>query len=223
MKKLLRTMFLLCFFLGAVSLAHASGVIREGDQGNDVRMVQSQLIALGYNVGTADGDFGAVTASAVKAFQRDHGIEADGIVGSETYRLLMGREMPVSRDSQQTSMIRRTLQTAMQYLGVPYLFGGSSPNGFDCSGFTQFVFGQAGVYLPRAADEQFDVGRTVAYSHLQPGDLVYFTTYASGASHVGIYLGNGQFISATSSRGIAIDSLGSSYWGPRYLGARRVV
>ncbi|WP_425060693.1 hypothetical protein SCACP_14320 [Sporomusa carbonis] len=211
-----------CLFFGATPFAHASGTYELGDQGPDVAAIQSQLNDLGFNAGSADGDFGELTVNAVKAFQRARGLEVDGVVGAQTYRALMGRDMPVSRDSS-TASIRRVIQTSLRYTGVPYVFGGISPSGFDCSGFTRYVFAQSGVYLPRTADEQFEVGRPVSYNRLEPGDLVFFSTYASGASHSGIYLGDGKFISATSSRGVAIDRMNSSYWGPRYVGARRVM
>ena len=211
-----------CLFFGTSTFAFASGTYEAGDQGEDVAVIQSQLNSLGFNAGTADGDFGDATVSAVKAFQKARGLEADGVIGPQTYRALMGRDIPVSRDSSTTS-VRRVIQSSMRYTGVPYVFGGTSPNGFDCSGFTRYVFAQSGVYLPRMADEQFEIGRAVSYSRLQPGDLVFFSTYAAGASHSGIYLGDGKFISATSSRGVAIDRMDSSYWGPRYIGARRVM
>lgn len=203
-------------------LSSAEAAYRQGDQGQDIAAIQAQLNALGYNVGSADGDFGQATATAIGKFQRDRGLEADGVIGMETYRAIMGRDIAVSRDGS-SALVRRIVQSSLRYQGVPYVFGGTSPNGFDCSGFTRYVFAQAGVNLPRAADDQYEVGQYVSYSRLQSGDLVYFTTYEPGASHVGIYLGNGQFISATSSRGIAIARMDSGYWGDRYLGARRVL
>lgn len=116
------------------------------------------------------------------------------------------------------------LSTAKKQLGVRYLFGGTTTNGFDCSGFIGFVFQQQGITLPRTANEQFRVGQSVQKSQLVKGDLVFFETYKPGPSHSGIYIGNGQFISATSSRGIAISSVNDPYyWGPRFLGARRVL
>ncbi|HWR07950.1 C40 family peptidase [Sporomusa sp.] len=222
MRKFFGFIVAFCFFFGTAAFAYASDTYEAGDQGADVAAIQSQLNSLGFNAGAADGDFGDVTVNAVKAFQKARGLEADGVIGPQTYRALMGRDIPVSRDSSTTS-VRRVIQTSMRYTGVPYVFGGTSPNGFDCSGFTRYVFAQSGVNLPRMADEQFEIGRAVSYSRLQPGDLVFFTTYASGASHSGIYLGDGKFISATSSRGVAIDRMNSSYWGPRYVGARRVM
>jgi cell wall-associated NlpC family hydrolase len=116
----------------------------------------------------------------------------------------------------------RITRTAMRYLGVPYMWGGTSFAGVDCSGFVQTVFAKNGIELPRMADEQFAMGRRIAMRLLMPGDLVFFETYTSGASHVGIYIGKGKFIHA-SLRGVMIDSLGMSYYASRYIGARRLV
>lgn len=104
--------------------------------------------------------------------------------------------------------------------GVPYVFGGSSRSGFDCSGLTQYVYRNSGISLPRTASDQFRVGSSVDRSKLQSGDLVFFTTYAPGASHVGIYIGGGRFVSA-SNDGVSVSSLNSGYFGSRYIGARR--
>lgn len=221
MKIVLRTMVLFLLLLSMTVMAHASA-FQEGDEGQDVALIQSRLNALGYDAGAADGDFGAQTTAAVIAFQRDRGLDADGVIGAATYRTLLGREIPVSRDGS-TVTVRRIIQTAMRNTGVPYAFGGTTPDGFDCSGFVRYVFGSSGISLPRTADAQYEVGGWVSKSRLQPGDLVFFTTYASGASHSGIYLGDGKFISATSSRGVVVDRLESGYWGPRYIGARRVL
>ena len=202
------------------SLAEASA-FRVGDQGSEVAEIQGKLAGLGYDV-VADGDFGPATAEAVKLFQASHGLTADGLVGETTYMALVGRNMPaVSRGSNYIS--RRVVATSLAYIGVPYVFGGTSPGGFDCSGYVRYVFAAAGISLPRMADEQYEVGTPVAESDLTAGDLVFFSTYTYGPSHVGIYLGDGKFINASSSRGVSIDSLGSSYWGSCYIGARRIL
>lgn len=113
--------------------------------------------------------------------------------------------------------------TARKYIGVPYRYGGASPKGFDCSGYVMFVYDQHGKKLPRTADKQFEFGKKVKPHDLKPGDLVFFTTTEKGASHVGIYVGNGRFIHASSKRGVTISGLADYYYKPRYLGARRIL
>lgn len=117
------------------------------------------------------------------------------------------------------------VRTASRFHGVRYRWGGSSRSGFDCSGFTRYVFRhKAGVDLPHSASAQFRRGKPVSRSELKPGDLVFFQTYRRGASHVGIYIGNGKFIHASSAGGrVRVDSLNDGYYRQRYLGARRVV
>jgi cell wall-associated NlpC family hydrolase len=113
--------------------------------------------------------------------------------------------------------------TALALRGAPYRNGGSDPNGFDCSGFTQYVFAQYGVALPRKVEDQFHEGRPVDVNALAPGDLLFFTTTDPGASHVAIMVGGDQFVHAPSSTGVVrVEHLRSSYWSQRYLGARRL-
>jgi peptidoglycan DL-endopeptidase LytE len=114
-------------------------------------------------------------------------------------------------------------RTALRYLGVPYEWGGESLSGVDCSGFVQAVFRHNGIELPRTADAQFEVGHRVTLGGLEPGDLVFFQTYAEGASHVGIYLGDGRFVHASASDGVRVDSLSEDYYSSRYIGARRTI
>ena len=125
-----------------------------------------------------------------------------------------------SYDSGSSSSI---VGVAQNYLGVPYVWGGTSPSGFDCSGFTQYVFRQCGYSINRTADAQYSNGSYVSYDSLQAGDLVFFAnTYsASGITHVGIYIGGGQFIHAANG-GVKISSLSESYYSSRYYGARRI-
>lgn len=112
---------------------------------------------------------------------------------------------------------------AKKYLGVPYVWGGTTPSGFDCSGLTFYVMRENGISIPRTSETQYNAGTYVSRSNLQPGDLVFFeNTYREGISHVGIYVGNGQFIHAASS-GVIISNLSSSYYDSRYYGARRVI
>ena len=116
-------------------------------------------------------------------------------------------------------------QYALQYVGCPYVYGGSSPSGFDCSGFTTYVMKHFGYSINRTASSQMDNGTSVSKSQLQPGDLVFFNSGNSSkrATHVGIYTGNGQFVHAsTSTTGVIISDLNSSYYSSTYVGARRL-
>lgn len=121
--------------------------------------------------------------------------------------------------------VSQVLATAQDLLGQRVVWGGASPAmGFDCSGLVQYVYRQAGINLPRTADLQFLVGRSVSPNALQAGDLVYFTTYEPGASHVGIYIGGNKFIHTSFSQGVvAIGDLYDSYFVQRYYGAKRVL
>jgi len=112
--------------------------------------------------------------------------------------------------------------TALSFRGAPYLNGGHSPGGFDCSGFVYYVFGQHGIVLPRTVSEQYRSGFD-AGDRLEAGDLVFFSTVAPGASHVGILIGGDEFVHAPSSAGqVRVERLSASYWATRYVGARRV-
>ena len=120
-----------------------------------------------------------------------------------------------------TSSIAMSLtRSAMRFIGTPYVFGGTSAAGFDCSGYTQHVFAMLGIRIPRLADAQFYAGRPTS-GGMTTGDLVFFQTYEPGPSHVGIYLGNGRFVHS-SSHGVMVSRLGDSYWRSRYLGAKRL-
>jgi len=153
--------------------------------------------------------------------------------------IVTGAVMPVANEQQiaarsatlstgpfgQSSQSIQILAVAREMLGQPVVWGGASPaQGFDCSGLVQYVYRQAGINLPRTADIQFLVGRNVSQSALQPGDLVYFTTYEPGASHVGIYIGRDKFIHTSFSSGVvAIADMNDSYFVQRYYGAKRVL
>ena len=113
--------------------------------------------------------------------------------------------------------------TALDLRGAPYRNGGADPQGFDCSGFTQYVFARFGVALPREVRDQFGIGQRVSSDEWEPGDLLFFSTTAPGPSHVGIAIGGDQFVHAPSSNGVVrVERISSSYWASRYIGARRV-
>ena len=196
-------------------------VVGIGDRGDEVLAVQKQLVAKGFSVGDLDGRFGLKTENAVKSFQYENKLEMTGELDKASYLLLMNQKLPDRfSGSGNISLVRRLVSSAMSFLGVPYVFGGVSPSGFDCSGFIQYVFASAGIVLPRMADEQYFA--TVRVDRPREGDLVFFETYCPGVSHVGMYLGRNEFIHASSNHGISVSSLDSEYWGSRYVGAGRV-
>ncbi len=113
--------------------------------------------------------------------------------------------------------------TALALRGSPYRNGGTDPSGFDCSGFVWYVLGQHGITVARTVLEQFHQGVNVQADALEPGDLLFFSTEAPGASHVGMAIGGDQFVHAPSSRGIVrVERLSASYWSSRYMGAKRM-
>ena len=115
---------------------------------------------------------------------------------------------------------------ALQFVGYPYVYGGSSPKGFDCSGFTSYVYKQFGYSLQRTASGQLDNGYAVSMGELQPGDLVIFKKGGSSkpASHVGLYIGNNQFVHASTSRvGVIVSGMNEAYYTTGFVGGRRLV
>jgi len=125
--------------------------------------------------------------------------------------------------STQPSKASEIIATSKQYIGVKYVYGGTTPSGFDCSGFVQYVFAKNGISLPRVSRDQYQVGTSVSFSNLQAGDLVFFSLAKNGiVDHMGISVGNGQFINASSSKGVTIYTFGS-YWQSAFVGAKRVL
>lgn len=116
------------------------------------------------------------------------------------------------------------VKSAQKYMGVPYVWGGTTPDGWDCSGYTQYVMKENGISIPRTAAEQYSKGVAVDKANLQIGDMVFFTTYKPGASHVGFYMGNDKFIHASSAaKEVTINSLSEQYYSEHYIGARRYI
>lgn len=121
-----------------------------------------------------------------------------------------------------TSLASQILDFAKTFIGTPYKSAGSSPGGFDCSGFTSYVYKQFNIDLPRVAQDQYNFGKIVSSSEAKPGDLVAFAQNGY-IHHVGIYMGNGEFIHSSSTEGVVITKTNDAYWGPRLLGFSRVL
>ncbi|WP_318246497.1 peptidoglycan-binding protein [Guptibacillus algicola] len=199
-------------------------VLKVGSKGELVVELQSKLKALGYYNGATDGAFGPITESAVKTFQSRNKLTANGVVDSSTWEKLKQGTSYDGGGSGDTGSgsfsVMDLIADASEFIGTPYTWGGNTPqSGFDCSGFLVYVFKKQGVSLPRTMAQMWNV--TTPVSSPSVGDIVYFETYKPGASHGGIYIGNNKFIHAGSSTGVTISSMDSSYWSPRYLGAKR--
>ncbi|MDE5415807.1 C40 family peptidase [Alkalihalobacterium chitinilyticum] len=214
-------------------------VLRIGASGATVTQLQEALKQLGHFDHRVTGYFGSVTHSAVRSFQRSQQITVDGIVGPQTLRAIeaaangdtktVQSERQIKSDTvtaqpsppaQQGFNVMNLIADAADLVGTPYLWGGTTPRGFDCSGFIQYVFRNQGVSIPRTAAQQWAAGRSVDKPSV--GDLVFFQTYTNGPSHNGIYIGNNQFIHSGSSTGVTVTSMSNSYWSQRYLGAKRL-
>nr|WP_300002548.1 peptidoglycan-binding protein [Tissierella sp.] len=217
------------------SVLSYSRALRRGAKGNDVRDLQLALKKLGHYNGSVDASFGPGTSDAVKSFQRAQGLPVNGNIASSTVRIInevltgkiaAGKPTPATpnRNDSGKSTTINIINTAKKFIGGRYVYGGSSPSGFDCSGFTQYVYSQMGINIPRATGSQASAGTRVSKSDLEPGDLLIFSnTYKAGPSHAGVYLGNGQFIHAANpSKGIRLDSINSGYYNGKFSYGRRV-
>lgn len=222
MRKKIGAMLLAAAFCLSVPSVSDAAAFRLGDTGQEVTEIQQALASSGYDV-SVDGDFGPATQEAVRQFQKDNNLSVDGLVGAQSYELLLHRPMPKVKPESYITSGNNVIDTAQQFLGVPYVWGGSSPSGFDCSGFVQYVFARCGIDLPRTADVQATAGTPVSKSELQPGDLVFFAGDYVNISHVGIYVGDGKMIHASTTYGIAYDDLSRDYRVAHYAGACRVL
>jgi len=130
---------------------------------------------------------------------------------------------PLAEAQKKIMKIRESIVTSsLLWQGVPYQYGGTTRSGIDCSAFTQAVFRQNGINIHRGSVGQYHQGEGIPKSKLEPGDLVFFNTNGTAASHVGIYLGDSQFISATK-YGVKVESLEMPYWAGTYHASRRVI
>ena len=228
--------------------------MKKGDTGSNVQRLQTRLYALGYlsKSSSVDSDFGLTTQTAVKLFQKAAGLSQDGTAGGNTLKKLYSVNAPTlpkgtnpadqlstaaddpgSTDNSALSESgQKKVEIAIEYakskLGCKYVYGAEGPNTFDCSGLTQTAFAQVGVKLARSAYSvgYGAAGEKIAYAGLVRGDIVCFDTVSDTdlVDHVGIYLGSGKFIHASSGKGqVIISTMSSGYynrvfsWGKRFI------
>ncbi len=176
---------------------------------------------------------------SVKSIQNANGLKNDLIHPGQKLLITTGTKTTskpnyrsVTAQAPQSSLSSRgstdeagdnILSIATSLMGSPYSYGSSGPNSFDCSGFTSYVFNKVGINMPHNAAAQASLGTHVKETDLQPNDLVFFGYYGSqGINHVGIYVGGGKFIHASTNEGVRYSSLNDAYYSSNYRGARRI-
>lgn len=218
-------------------LQNSSHKVYLGMHSEEVKVVQKSLQFFGYYTGEIDGIYGPLTEQAFKTVEQEHEVQLIENHPEEVFTPLYEAEIikvknvtkqepeqnqaddPQTIPSEQANMTD-VVDVAYSLIGSPYVWGGTSPSGFDCSGFIQFIFQTQDQTVPRTVSDMWNFSQPV--SNPSVGDLVFFETYKAGPSHMGIYVGNGQFIHAGTSSGVVTSELNTSYWQERYLGAKRV-
>lgn len=223
------------------------GAINPGDRGETVKTVQTRLKALGYYTYSKITDFyGPITESAVRAFQKANGLTVDGVIGPKTLSKLNSSSavakskttttttasssnsksvQVLGASSSSSSKVESMIAFAKTKLGCRYVWGATGPSTFDCSGFVLTCLKSVGVSAPRTSASMSAVSSwdKISKANLQRGDLVFFSSSSASVGHVGIYLGNGQFIHASSgSKKVTISDINSSYYARNFKFGRRV-
>jgi peptidoglycan hydrolase-like protein with peptidoglycan-binding domain len=196
--------------------------LKFGSKGPEVMQLQTRLKNLGYFTYPMITDyFGTVTEESVEKFQKENGLPVTGVVTNTVLNKITEVEKTKGQTPKTSDQITiNVIANAAELMGVPYQWGGTTTKGFDCSGFIQYIFAQEGVQLPRTTAQMWNA--TISVSQPAVGDLVFFETYTDGPSHLGIYIGNNQFVHSGSSTGVTISNLDYKYWQDRYLGTKRV-
>lgn len=191
-----------------------------GNSGSGVSDLQSGLKKHGYSL-AVDGIFGPDTKNAVNQFQKAQKLQIDGIAGSKTLSALNGKPADKGTEKSDSNKVNDVVSVSQGLVGKPYVFGGTTPSGFDSSGFINYVFNQVGVNLNRTHADMW-VNNGTKTNNPEPGDVVFFeNTYKNGVSHSGVYIGNGEMIHAgTEKTGVEVTSMDIGYWNDKYIGAK---
>lgn len=150
-------------------------------------------------------------------------VKITGFLNNKYIVQLQNESLEIEKESisfEKPSLVEEIIEKGITFLGVPYVWGGTAVDGFDCSGYIQYIYRANGIEMPRVASDQSRVGELVEREKMQRGDLVFFETYKPGPSHVGVYLGNNQFLHAGGDR-VQISDINENYWSERYLFAKR--
>lgn len=223
------TILLSVFLFVQPVFAYSNETLKHGMSGDTVSKLQKDLKTLGFMDVSPTGYFGDITKAAVIKLQKKYGLMTDGIAGAQTLGKidgLLGRTTTAASRGASESTAQKIIDYAKRYLGVKYAWGGTTPKGFDCSGFVKYVYAQFGVTLNRVAADQAKQGTAVKKANLQPGDLVFFDTNGgrNRINHVGLYIGGGKFIQASSGASdVVISSITEGFYSKTFMTARRIL
>ena len=201
----------------------------EGTRGTDVDSLQRQLVDLGY-LNKATGYYGSQTVEAVKEFQERNNLTVDGKTGEQTLSLIYSPNAKESASKVKAELrkanITTFISTAKDQLGDPYISGNVGPNSFDCSGLVYYCLKEAGSsrsrYNAAGYSDVEDWEKISSMNNLEIGDLLFFKTNGKKVGHVGIYVGGGEMIDASSSNGKVVRrSCTTTFWSNSFLFARR--
>ena len=207
--------------LGAAAVAATPALAQEAPPPVKLTKRATKQLQAALHV-TVDGAFGPQSRRALKRWERRNGFFPDGRPDQQDLDALGIDNTRASAAAPPSGDVAGTVvSAARRAVGSPYASAGTTPDGFDCSGLTMWAFKKAGIRLPHSSYDQYTMGDAVERSDVQAGDLVFFNTSGSGASHVGIAVSNSRAISATS-HGVMEHSLNDDYWGGHYMGARRI-
>lgn len=222
------TVLLIVFASFQTAFAYSGAKLESGMSGDTVSKLQKDLKKLGFMSISPTGYYGDITKAAVIECQEKYNLQADGVAGAETLTRidrLLGRASTASRGNSK-SISENIINYAKRFLGVDYVWGGTTPEGFDCSGFVKYVFSKFGITLNRVAAAQAKQGTTVSKENLQPGDLLFFDTNGGHdyINHVGLYIGGGRFIQASSGQsGVVISDMTEGFYAETFMKAKRVL